>query len=96
MCPAVCICAHINVSSLIKMIKLSSAVENYSNNYKINTFRFYMQKTKKNVSFLHEEIYKLKIVRSYTLIVQSINRVICSAQIDLLCSQPFPVGILEA
>ena len=53
-----------------------------------------MQKTKKNVSILHSEIYKLKIVRSYTRIVHSTNRVICPAQIDLLCSQPFPVAIL--
>ena len=52
-----------------------------------------MQKTKKYFPFLHAEIYKLKIVSSYTHIVLSINCVIFPAQIDLLCSQPISVVI---
>ena len=52
-----------------------------------------MQKTKKYLSFLHAEIYKLKIEHSYTPIVHSINRVICPTKIDLLCSQPIPVAL---
>ena len=52
-----------------------------------------MQK-KKILFVFNAETYKLKIVRSYTRIIYSINRVICPAQIDLMCSQPIAVGIL--
>ena len=52
------------------------------------------RKQKKILFVFNAETYKLKIVRSYTRIIYSINRVIYPVQIDLLCSQPIAVGIL--